>query len=73
VEHEHAVPTQTGPVVGGDLGVKRLATLSEGAIEENPRHLPQHLRKITRLHRAGARKRTGSQNRKKAARRLGAQ
>jgi putative transposase len=73
VEHEQAVPKQSGPVVGVDLGLKRLATLSDGAIEENPRHLKQHLRKLRRLHRAVSRKRKGSQNRKKGARRLGAQ
>jgi putative transposase len=72
VEHERAVPVNTGPAVGVDLGVKRLATLSDGAIEENPRHLKQHLRTLKRLHRAVSRKRKGSQNRQKAARRLGA-
>src|SRR5262249_5802709 len=30
VEHEHVVPENAGPVVGVDLGVKRLATLSDG-------------------------------------------
>jgi putative transposase len=73
VEQEHAVPAQSGPAVGVDPGVKRLATLSDGTIEENPRHLQQRLRKIKRLHRAVARKRKGSQNRRKAARRLGVQ
>jgi putative transposase len=73
VEQEQAVPEQSGPVVGVDLGLKRLATLSDGAIEENPRHLKQQLRKLKRLHRAVSRKRKGSKNRKKAARRLGAQ
>jgi putative transposase len=73
VEQEQAVPEQSGPVVGVDLGLKRLATLSDGTIEENPRHLKQQLRKRKRLHRAVARKRKGSQNRQKAARRLGGQ
>ena len=74
VEQEQPeLPANTGPVVGVDLGLKRLATLSDGAIEENPRHLKQRLRKIKRLHRAVTRKRKGSHNRKKAARRLGAQ
>ena len=73
VEQEHAVLANTGPAVGVDLGLKRLATLSDGAIEENPHHLQQHLRKLKRLQRAVARKQNGSQNRKKAARCLGAQ
>jgi putative transposase len=73
VEQERAVPEHTGPMVGVDLGLKRLATMSDGEIADNPRHLQQHLRKIKRLHRAVARKQKGGQNRKKAARRLGAQ
>jgi putative transposase len=73
VEQEQTVATNTGPVVGVDLGVKRLATLSDGEIEENPRHLEQRLRKIKRFHRDVARKPKGSRNRKKAAARLGTQ
>jgi putative transposase len=73
VEQEHVVPENTGPVVGVDLGLKRLATLSDGQVEENPRHLKRRLQKIKRLQRAVSRKVKGSQNRKKAARRLGTQ
>jgi len=73
VENEHTVPEAAGPVVGVDLGVKRLATLSDGEIEENPRRLKTRLRKLKRLHRAVSRKVKGSQNRKKSARCLGAQ
>jgi len=73
VEQEHVVPENTGPVVGVDLGLKRLATLSDGHVEENPRHLKRRLKKIKRLQRAVSRKVKGSQNRKKAARRLGTQ
>ncbi len=71
VEQEQATPEQSGPVV--DLGLKRLATLSDGGIEENPHHLKQHLRRLQRLHRAVTRKQKGSRNRQKATRRLGAQ
>jgi putative transposase len=71
VEQEHVVPKNTGPAVGVDLGIKRLATLSDGESEENPRHLKQRLRKLKRLQRAVSRKRKGSQNRKKAVRKLG--
>jgi putative transposase len=73
VEQEHMVPENMGPVVGVDLGVKQLATLSDGHVEENPRHLKRRLKKIKRLQRAVSRKVKGSQNRKKAARRLGTQ
>lgn len=71
VEQEHTVPTNAGPVVGVDLGVKSLATLSDGTVIPNPRHLKQRLRKIKRCQRAVTRKRKGSHNRRKAAQRLG--
>jgi putative transposase len=73
VEEERAVPANRGPVVGVDLGIKKLATLSDGTEEPNPRHLKQRLRKIKRCQRAVSRKVKGSQNRRKAARRLAAQ
>ena len=71
VEQEHAIPANRGPVVGVDLGVQKLATLSDGAEVPNPRHLQQRLRKIKRCQRAVSRKRKGSHNRRKAAQRLG--
>ncbi len=67
------VPANAGPVVGVDLGINRLATLSDGAVEENPRQLKKHLKKIKRLQQAVSRTVKGSQNRKKAARKLGAE
>jgi putative transposase len=70
-EQERAVPVNTGPVVGVDLGVKTLATLSEGSVIPNPTPLKRRLKKLTRLHRAVTRKQKGSNNRKKAARTLG--
>ena len=71
VEQEHAIPANRGPVVGVDLGVKKLATLSDGAEEPNPRHLKQRLRKIKRCQCAVSRKPKGSHNRRTAAQRLG--
>ncbi len=73
VEQEQAPATlaNRGPVVGVDLGVKTLATLSDGTTIPNPRHLKRRLKTLKRLQRAVSRKRKGSQNRKKAARRLG--
>ncbi len=74
VEQDHPaqmVPAPTGPVVGVDLGVKHLATLSDGTIIPNPKPLKRRQRTIRRLQRAVSRKRKGSNNRRKAARRLG--
>jgi putative transposase len=70
VAEEREVPENTGPVVGVDLGVKALATFSDGTVIPNPRHLKRRLKKIKRLHRAVSRKVKGSKNRKKAAKRL---
>jgi putative transposase len=71
VEQERAIPVNTGPVVGVDLGVKTLATLSDGTVILNPKPLKRRLKKLRRLHRAVTRKQRGSNNRKKAARALG--
>ncbi|HEY1388689.1 MAG TPA: RNA-guided endonuclease TnpB family protein [Ktedonobacterales bacterium] len=74
VEQEHSTPAHTGPIVGVDLGVKTLATISDGTRHEtvaNPKHLRCHLRKVKRLHKAVTRKLKGSRNRKKAATQLG--
>jgi putative transposase len=70
VEQERIIAANTGPIVGVDLGVKALATLSDGATEPNPRHLRQQLGKIKRFQRAVSRKQKGSCNRKKAVRKL---
>lgn len=71
VEQEWEVPVNTGPVVGVDLGIKSLATLSDGTVIANPKPLKRRLRKIKRLHRAVSRKPKGSHNRRKAACKLG--
>jgi putative transposase len=73
VEQERVVPVNTGPVVGVDLGVKALATLSDGTVIPNPKPLKRHLKKLKRLHRAVSRKQKGSKNRKKAVRKLARQ
>ena len=57
--------------MGVDLGVKTLATLSDGTTEPNPRHLRTWLKKLKRLQRTVSRKPKGSRNRRKAAQRLG--
>lgn len=70
VEQEQTIPENSGPVVGVDLGVKTLATLSDGTAIANPKHLKRHLKKIKHLQRAVSRKVQGSANRKRAARKL---
>lgn len=59
-----------GPAVGLDLGVARLATLSDGTVIENPKALQRGLRKIKRLQQEVSRKTKGSANRRKAVARL---
>lgn len=73
VEQEQCVPTNAGPVVGVDLGVKSLAIISDGTHHEvvaNPRPVKRHIKKVKRLHKAVARKQKGSNNRQKAVARL---
>jgi putative transposase len=70
VAEEREMPVNTGPVVGVDLGLKALATLSDGTVIPNPRHLKQKLKKIKRLHRRVSRRKKGSKNRKKAVQQL---
>jgi putative transposase len=70
VEQEHIAPENRGPVVGVDLGVKTLATLSDGTTEPNPQHLRSCLKQLKRCQRAVSRTQKGSCNRKKAVRKL---
>ena len=52
--------------VGIDLGLKELATLSDGTVIENPRWLRRRERRQKHLQRELARKKKGSKNHKKA-------
>jgi len=54
--------------IGVDLGLKTLATLSNGSKISNPRHIRKHQDKIAFLQRVSDRKKKGSKNRKKAKR-----
>ena len=58
-------PTKGG-AVGVDLGVKTLATLSDGAVIENPRYLKKSERKLKRAQKSLSRKVQGSNRRAKA-------
>jgi putative transposase len=71
VHEEPAEPEPaTGPVIGVDLGVKTLATVSDGRQIANPKALRKRLKKLQRLSRWHSRKHKGSANRKKAQHKL---
>ena len=55
-----------GAEVGVDLGLSKLAVVSDGSIIANPRHIKKHERKIALLGRRLSRKKKGSHNRFKA-------
>jgi putative transposase len=57
-------------VVGVDLGINRMAQVSDGSYFENPRALKRNLTKLKRLQRMVSRRHKGSANRKKAVRQL---
>ena len=74
VQVEQANPRPaTGPVIGVDLGIKQLATVSDGRVFANPKALRSNLKRLRRLSRSHSRKVKGSQNRKKAQRKLARQ
>lgn len=58
------------PIAGVDVGIKAMATASDGTVFANPNALKRDLKKVKRLQRAVSRKVKGSANRKKAVRRL---
>ena len=64
------VPCESQAGIGVDLGVNRLATLSNGEKFDGPKPLRKELRKLRRLSRRLSRKRKGSNNRDKARMRL---
>ena len=61
-----AVCALKGGAVGVDLGVKTLATLSDGTVIENPRCLAASERRLKRAQKALSRKAMGSKRRAKA-------
>ena len=60
----------TGPIIGVDLGIKALATCSDGTIHENPKALRKRRTLLKRLSRQHSRKVKGGKNRKKAQQKL---
>jgi putative transposase len=62
VEVEQEVPPHRGGTVGIDLGLKRLATLSDGMVFENQKHYRGNLGRIKCLSKGLSRKVEGSRN-----------
>ncbi|MCS4539337.1 MAG: transposase, partial [Thaumarchaeota archaeon] len=58
-------PTVERLVVGVDLGITNLATLSDRTVFPNPRHLTRSIQRIKAVQRSLSRKRKGSHNREK--------
>jgi putative transposase len=63
-------PAPVNEVVGVDLGIKTLATCSDGTIYENPKALKKNLKKLKRKQRQLSKKKKGSKNREKAKKKL---
>lgn len=73
-ENKKEIPTKK-PIdinksVGIDLGIKMFAVLSDGTQYENPKHLRNSLQRLKVLQRRVSRKVKGSNNRRKAVKRL---
>jgi putative transposase len=63
----------TNGAVGMDLGINRLATLSDGAVFENQKYLQKQLKRLKGLQKSLSRKQKGSKNREKARMKLAIQ
>lgn len=61
---------QVHSAVGIDLGINKLATLSDGRVFENPKTTKKYEKKLRRLNKSLARKKKGSSNWRKARRKL---
>lgn len=70
VEEKIEIKEPPSEIGGADVGINALATLSDGKKFENPKALAKAEKRLRKLHRAVSRKKKGSKNRRKAARRL---
>jgi putative transposase len=74
VEEAREQPVCTATrAIGVDLGIKTLATLSDGTPYANPRALKHAQKKLSRLERQKSRRKKGSKNRAKTCRKLAKQ
>jgi putative transposase len=71
VEMPGEVPVNNHPPVGVDVGLNRLATVSDGRQYENQRPLVHQLKKLRRLNKELARRRSGGKNWQKTSNTLG--
>ncbi len=69
---ERPVPTAMS-AIGVDLGIKTLATLSDGTTFANPRALKQAQKRLRRLERQKSRRKLGGKNRRKTGKKLAKQ
>ena len=71
VQEEPTVPKQNrGPTIGLDLGLHRLAALSDGKFIENPHHFKKFEKKLADAQHTLSKKKKGSRNRLKAKKRV---
>jgi putative transposase len=71
VEEDVAPPLPTATTaIGIDLGIKTLATLSDGTIFDNPRPAKHAQKRLRRLERQKSRRKKGGKNRKKTCHKL---
>lgn len=70
VGRAHSLRSTPNNMVGVDLGIKRLVTLSDGTQIEGPRPLRKYIARLKRMSRKLSNKTKGSANRKKAKERL---
>ena len=71
VEETPAIKAPNGkPRVGIDLGLKTLATISDGSVVKNPRLVRKHEEKVALRSRQLSKKKKGSMNRRKAQKHL---
>lgn len=68
-QHIRELP-ESDKIVGVDLGIKTLATCSDGTIFENPKALKKNLKKLKCKQRQLSKKKKGSKNREKAKKKL---
>ena len=66
VEMEVPESVAVGVPIGVDLGIKTLATISDGRVFDNQKHQTRQKKKLRRLHRWASRKQKGSKGQQKA-------